>query len=217
MIKAVLFDFDGLILDTEYPEYQAWCTVYDSYGCSIPMEKWILNIGRGTALFDPYEDLATQYNKPIDTNVVRATKRAHFTELMREQPLLPGIELLLNEAREAGILCALVSSSPRDWIMRFLPTYGIESHFHCLCTGDEVANTKPDPDLYLLALERLNLASEEVIALEDSPNGVRAAQKAGIFCIAVPNRITHHTPLDHANHILPSLEGITLEYLHKCK
>ena len=212
-MKAILFDFDGTILDTEYPEYVAWRTVYDSYGCTLPMDKWTDCIGRGAATFDPYAELEMQCGRPMDREAVRTVRRAHFGELMREMPLLPGIEALLIEARESGLLCAIVSSSPRDWITRFLPQYGIEPYFHCYCTGNEVANTKPDPDLYLLALERLQVSPADVIAIEDSPNGVRAARQAGIFCVAVPNQITRDLSFDHAPHVFPSLDGVTLAHL----
>lgn len=215
MIKAILFDFDGTILDTEYPEYLSWCTVYESFGCTLPLDKWLDSIGRGAATFDPYAELAILRGEPVDRDAVRATRRAHFAEQMRDAPLLPGIEPLLIEAKEGNIRCAVVSSSPREWIMRYLPLYGIESYFHSLCTGCEVVNTKPDPDLYLLALERLQLAPDEVVALEDSPNGVRAAQAAGIFCVAVPNRMTRNMAFHHADHVLPSLYGITVSHLNE--
>ena len=212
MIQAVLFDFDGLILDTEYPEFLAWKETFDRHGCLLALETWVAHLGKGTgnASFSPYEELETQLGHAMERDVVRMAKRQRFSELMLDQALLPGIEARLEEARQGGYKVGLVSSSPREWIVNYLRRFEIEAAFDALFCGDEVAHAKPDPELYLKTLSTFGIGAEQAVALEDSANGVAAAKAAGLFCVAVPNLLTRHTCLDQADLIVASLADITL-------
>jgi beta-phosphoglucomutase-like phosphatase (HAD superfamily) len=91
MIKALIFDFDGLILDTEVPEYQSWVELYQTYGSKLPLDKWLASIGTTNA-FNPYEYLEQQLGQPIDRPAVRTQRRARFAELMADQTILPGVQ-----------------------------------------------------------------------------------------------------------------------------
>ena len=105
------------------------------------------------------------------------------------------------------------SSSSRNWVVGHLSQLGLLSYFDYIRCGDEVARKKPDPELYLAVLAALHIQAEQAIVLEDSPNGILAARRAGIFCVAVPNPLTSQLPLDHANLRLASLADMSLERL----
>jgi HAD superfamily hydrolase (TIGR01509 family) len=214
-VRAILFDFDGLILDTEYPEYQSWREVFTARGCELPEALWASSIGRGTSTqtFDPYEELAARSGRAVDREAIRAVRRPRFAELMEGQAALPGVEAALNEAHRLGLRLAVVSSSPREWVTRYLSALGLHDRFDLLRCGDEVAQAKPEPELYHSALEALEIRADEALALEDSPNGVLAATRAGIYCIAVPNALTRHACLDAADLCISSLAEWSLAQL----
>jgi HAD superfamily hydrolase (TIGR01509 family) len=214
-IKALIFDFDGTILDTETPEFQSWQAVYADYGCELPLTEWVNAIGRGQdqITFDPYAYLQICSGKIIDQDAVRLRRRNLFAELLMQEPLRTGVHDYLNAARSAGLRLAIASSSRRSWIDEHLTRFDLLPFFDVVRCADDVARTKPDPELYLSAAAALGLPVSEVIAFEDSPNGARAARSAGIFCVAVPNTMTKHLIFEEPDLMLPSLESISLSQL----
>jgi beta-phosphoglucomutase-like phosphatase (HAD superfamily) len=116
----------------------------------------------------------------------------------------------LEEARALGIKLAIASSSSRSWVEGHLERLGLAPHFECVRCSDHVTVVKPDPTLYRLALEALGVAPEEAIAFEDSPNGILAAKRAGLFCVAVPNDATRDLALNAADLCVASLADVTL-------
>jgi HAD superfamily hydrolase (TIGR01509 family) len=212
MIKALIFDFDGLIVDTEGPDYQAWQETYASFGCALPLEEWAAEIGTYGA-FDPYDYLARQLGRPIDRAAIRERRRARFAELIEQQAVLPGVEGYLREARERGLRVGIASSSPRGWVVGHLARFGLDQSFDCIKTADDVERVKPDPALYLAALDALGVPAHAALAFEDSPNGALAATRAGIYCVVVPNRLTGRLAFDAANPRLASLAELPLAEL----
>ena len=212
MIKALIFDFDGLILDTEVPEYQSWVELYQSYDCILPIEKWLECIGT-TDAFNPYEELQEQLGRSIDREKIRLQRRARFAELMVDQPILPGVQNYIATAKQLGLKLGVASSSPREWVIGHLSRFSLDSNFDVICCGDEVAVTKPDPALYLMALQAMGIQAHETIALEDSPNGILAAKRAGIFVVAVPNALTRKLSLSVADFQMNSLADLPLEQI----
>ncbi|HTI15101.1 MAG TPA: HAD-IA family hydrolase [Dictyobacter sp.] len=213
MIEALVFDFDGLILDTEVPAYQSWQEIYKSYNSYLPLEKWALCIGSGMEAFNPYHYLAEVAGSEIPMEEVRARLEKRHLELIDQQVALPGVEAYIADAKRLGLKLAVASSSPRSWLVRHLTRLRLLDKFDAMACGDEVVNKKPDPELYLKALDLLQVSAERAIALEDSPNGVYAAQTAGIFCVAIPNELTALLSLDHALLRLKSLDEMPLEKL----
>ena len=209
MIKALIFDFDGLIIDTEGPDYQAWSETFESFGCALPFAKWAAEIGTYGA-FDPYDDLARQLGRPVDRAIIRERRHARFAALMEQQAILPGVERYLREAQQRGLRVGVASSSPRSWVAGYLVRFGLDMHFACLTCGDDVERVKPEPDLYIAALQQLGAQPHEAIAFEDSPNGALAAARAGIFCVAVPNPLTRQLTIAAANMQLTSLANLPL-------
>lgn len=215
MIRAVFFDFDGLILDTEYPHFLSWQEVFAAHGCFLSLQTWAEHTGKGTQNnpFSPYEMLDMLLGRQLDHESIRMMRRKRFAELMAAQTLLPGVEALLQEAKQLDWKVGLVSSSPREWIMGYLASFGLTVAFDAILCGDEVRVPKPNPELYLKALSALEIQPNQALALEDSAHGVTAAKSTGLFCVAVPNQVTCISCFDHADLIVSSLAEITLEKL----
>lgn len=212
-IRGLIFDFDGLIVDTELPVFQAWQEVYRAHGSDLAFTEWARCIGTSDDHFDPYQDLAEQLGRPLDRTAIDAALEPRHLALVEAQPILPGVRETLRAARERGLKLGVASTSPRKWVAGHLARLELDHYFDALACGDEVARVKPAPDLYQAALERLGLAAPEAIALEDSPHGVRAAQAAGIFAVAIPNPLTSQLDLDHADLRITSLAETPLDAL----
>jgi HAD superfamily hydrolase (TIGR01509 family) len=210
MIQALIFDFDGLILDTEISAFQSWQEIYQEYRCELPLEKWVACVGGGVELFDPCDYLETLLNVPIARETLISRRRLRHHEMIRSLSALPGVEEYIHAAKQLKLKLAVASSSPREWVEGHLSRLDLLKYFDCLCCGDEVTHKKPHPELYLTALATLGVQAKQAFALEDSPNGVQAAQRAGLFCVAVPNIITRQLPLAHADLRLTSLTDMPL-------
>ena len=214
MIQALIFDFDGLILETEQPVFQSWQELYQSLGCEIPFEVWSSTIGKSIDdVFDPFDELERQLGRQVDRDKLGPLRRRRELDLIDEQPIMPGVETYLLHARALGLKIGLASSSSCAWVTGHLKRLDLIKHFDSVLGSDDVKRTKPAPDLYLLALEKLDVSPEQAVVFEDSPNGVAAAKTARIFAVAVPNMITRQLPLDQADLCLDSLEDMSLDSL----
>src|SRR5256885_3132300 len=212
MIRAIVFDFDGLILDTELPEFQTWREIYQAHGCTLSFAVWATCIGTVGA-FDPYAYLEEQLGRTIDRAAVQAQQRQRCDILIAAQTVLPGVHDYLAEARRRGLHVGVASSSSRTWVHGHLTRLELSQHFLCIKCRDDVLHPKPDPALYQAALEALGVQPQEAIALEDSPNGILAAKRAGLFCVAVPNPLTRQLSLTQADLQIPSLAALPLSEL----
>jgi HAD superfamily hydrolase (TIGR01509 family) len=190
LIRAVVFDFDGLIIDTETPEYESFQEMYRDHGTELTMDLWGKCIGTDGSAFEPYAHLEQLLGKPIEREAVRKLRRERYKERMREVQPRPGVIDYLEEANRLGLHIGLASSSTREWVTGYLRQYQLIDYFKCIRTRDDVEKVKPDPALYLKALNDLGVQPAEVIAFEDSPNGCLAAKSAGLHCVIVPNDIT---------------------------
>ena len=204
MIRALVFDFDGLILDTEEPVYRSWLEVYQAHGQDLPFERWVEIVGSTTARFHPQHHLEERLGRPLPQEVLdrRVVRR---TELVLAKQLLPGVVELADEARRSGLLLGVASSSTAEWVKGHLDRLGILDRFDCVRCRDDVANAKPAPDLYLAVLDCLGVDPAHAVAIEDSPNGITAARRAGMRCVAIPNSITAKLDLSGADFVLASL------------
>jgi HAD superfamily hydrolase (TIGR01509 family) len=208
--RALLFDFDGLLLDSETPSYDAWADLYRQHGHELPLERWAAAIGTIDG-FDPLLDLEALVGRPLAREALDERRRAAEYAVIDEEELRDGVAEYLEEAERLGLARAIVSSSSAPWIGRHLERLGLEDGWSCVVTADgDASRAKPQPTLYLEALDRLGVASAEAIAFEDSPNGVTAAKAAGIYCVAVPNPITAQLDLAHADLVLGSLAEVPL-------
>ncbi len=211
-IQALIFDFDGLILDTEGPEFRTWQEIYRAHGAELSLSTYAVAIGTLNA-FDPYAELERQLGRPIDREAVREERRRRTGELIEREPIRPGVETYLLDARQLGMKLGVASSSPRHWVAGHLDRLGLTPRFDCVKSADDVRRVKPEPELYLAALDALGVLPERAVALEDSPNGILAAKRAGLRCVAVPNELTRQLPLERADLRLDSLAEMSLTRL----
>jgi len=208
LVKAVVFDFDGLILDTEEPVYRSWLEVYRAFGEELPYDRWIQIVGSSTATFDPKGHLEERLGRALTQDVLdRRIERR--TAMVLAQPILPGVAELADSARAADLRVGVASSSTSQWVKGHLERLGLLDRFDCVRCRDDVANVKPAPDLYLAVATCLGVKPEEAVAIEDSPNGIASAKAAGMWCVAVPNGITGSLNLSQADAVLATLEGVT--------
>src|SRR5487761_147081 len=212
MIRAIVFDFDGLILDTEEPVYRSWLEVYEAHGEQLPFERWVQIVGSTTAGFHPQHHLEERLGRSLPKEVLdrRIGRR---TEMILAPEGMPGVLRHIEEAKGMGFKLGVASSSTREWVKGHLARLGILESFDCMRCRDDVANAKPEPDLYLAVLECLGVRASEAIAIEDSPNGVLAAKRARMRCVAIPNSITERLDLSQADVLLDSLADVTLPEL----
>lgn len=202
-IDAVVFDFDGTMLDTETPYFYAWCEAYTDHGLELTVEEWATCLGTHGG-FDPFEDL-TAKGAEFDEVVLRKRIQARKDELTDVDTLLPGIREWIHEAVDLGLPMAVASSSTHGWVNGHLTRLALADRFGHVSCRQEGVPAKPEPDLYLRACEALEVDPTRALAVEDSPNGVLAAKAAGMFCIAVPHELTVSLDLAAADLVLPSL------------
>jgi HAD superfamily hydrolase (TIGR01509 family) len=212
LIRALIFDFDGLILETEEPIYRSWKEVYEARGVALPFELWVKTVGSSNQAFHPQRYLEQRLGAPLPQDVLDR-RIARRVELVLAEPLMPGVADLAEAARAQGMKVGVASSSSRDWVRGHLERLGIVDLIDCLRTRDDVEHVKPDPDLYLASLDCLGVAAGEAVAIEDSPNGITAAKSAGLRCVVVPNSITAGLDLSQADLRLTSLADVTLPQL----
>jgi HAD superfamily hydrolase (TIGR01509 family) len=210
MIKALIFDFDGLILETETPIFESWREIYHAYGCELLLDEWLANVGTAEEQFDPFASLEQRSGQPVDRKETMTRRQRRELELIEHQPVMPGVREYLASARRLGLRVGLASSSTCDWVVGHLERLGLIGYFDAIAASDDVARTKPDPALYRTAVEWLGVAPHEAVAFEDSRNGLLAAKRAGLHCVVVPNALTHQLDLEDADIRLGSLEQMPL-------
>jgi len=204
VVRALVFDFDGLILDTEVPVFRAWSETYERHGQLLSRDFWASIIGYGLDHFDPLADLERRVGRPLDREAVQTARRARQLELTMALEILPGVREWRREAAELGVLLGVASSSGRPWVTGHLERLGLDG-WGCVRCGDDVARTKPAPDLYLAVLDCLGVAPGDAVAVEDSGVGVEAAKTAGLYCVAVPSSLTSSHDFRRADLVLGSL------------
>jgi HAD superfamily hydrolase (TIGR01509 family) len=198
-VRAFLFDFDGLILDTEHAARAGWQHLYREHGHELPTDLWATLVGTTHAPWSPMEHLEELVGGPLERETLNERRRTHELALIEAEELRPGIADYFAAARQRGLKRAIVSSSNRGWVDMHLERLEETVGWDAICTADrDRARAKPSPTLYLEALELLEVTAAEAVAFEDSPNGVLAAKAAGIFCVAVPNEVTRDLGLEDA-------------------
>lgn len=212
-IKAMVFDFDGTMLDTESAIFNSWQKIYETYDQSLPMDEWVSVVGKAALTFDPYERLQSLINKTIDVEEVEKSRREVQTEIIESMPLMPGIMSILEAAKSRGIKLAIASNSDIRWLATHLTRLGIINYFETICSRDQVVNVKPDPEIYLTAVKRLGVAPHEAIAFEDTPIGALAAVRAGLPTVVVPIELTRSLEFPSVSLTTSSLEDVPFDDL----
>jgi HAD superfamily hydrolase (TIGR01509 family) len=208
-IKALIFDFDGLLMDTETTLLDSWRAEWWRHGLHLDESAFFADHG-GDTTDERYEQLSAAAGPGFDRAASHARRTAYRNEKHRTLGLTAGLDTWLGEAEGLGLRLAVASSSRREWVAGHLARTGDLARFEVLACGDEVAAHKPDPAVYLLALERLGLPPEAAVAFEDTPHGVSAAVAAGLRCVAIPNLYAHNARFHHAALLLSSAATISL-------
>ncbi len=209
MIRALIFDFDGLIIDTETPLIDAWADLHERAGLGYSRDDAHRLVGHVGVEFDPW----TAFGPQADRTQLDAEHRRLTRERVARQPVLPGVLDCLHEARARALKLGVASNSSHRHVDGHLARLGLLALFDVVCCRDDVAAVKPAPDLYLAVTRRLGVAPPEAIAFEDSTAGTVAARGAGLHVVAVPNPSTHEHDFAAAHLVLPSLAAAPLPQL----
>lgn len=209
-LRAVLFDFDGTLWDSESAVFEVMRDLYREHGQELTLETWSGAVGT-VGGFEPYATLHRLVGPGMDVDAVRDSTEARILEAAREVPMRPGVEVFLRQVDEAGVARALVSSDRSEWLVTNLERLGWSHGWAAMVCAEGIAeHAKPDPHLYLAALEILDVPPTSALAVEDSPNGIRAAKAAGVPCLCVPNAITETLDLSGADALSSSFDGLDL-------
>lgn len=213
---ALLFDFDGLILDTETCSFETVAGIFAEHGASLDVGWWHSILGNGG---HPHwtEVLGEQLGRPVDRPALVARAEGRRRAVLHTLPVCAGVAELLDAAAAEGVPAAVASSSSADWVEGHLARLELRDRFDAVITRDDVggdgARTKPEPDLFLAAAEAVAVEPERCVVLEDSPNGVAAGRAAGMAVVAVPGPMTATLDLSAAHLVVPSLVAIDLRVL----
>lgn len=211
MLKAVIFDLDGVIVDSEPFHFQSDVLTFRDYGMEISEEELIRYVGvSGTVM---WTDFIRKYGIPDTLENIVAKQTAHKIELLREKPpqAVPGVLGLLESARKAGLRTAIASSSPRYFIDAMLNSLGIAGSFDAVVSGQDVQRSKPAPDIFLKAAELLGAKPSNCLVVEDAMLGVRAAKAAGMRCAGFANPHSGNQDLSAADTVVTDMGHVRLE------
>ncbi len=213
MITALLFDFDGVIVDTEVPTFQSWRDTYAEYGVDLALDDWLPAVGSGSSVsgaFDAVAHLERLIGTAVDREAVIARRTQRKAELYARAPLLPGVRERLAEAQKRGMKTAIVTRNHEDRVKAHCDVVGLDHQWQeLICANEEP--TRDKTELYRQALTALDVHANQALAFEDSPSGVRAAKRAHVLCAAVPSEITRGAAFDEADIVLSSLAEQSLD------
>jgi HAD superfamily hydrolase (TIGR01509 family) len=212
-LEAVVFDFDGLIIDSEWVIYQSAVAAFAAHGHVLTLDAWATVVGNSER--DEREGWARLCAlvgaEGFDREAYEAAYLAQDRSDRDRLPPLPGVVELVDALGAAGVPLAIASSSSVEWLDRHVGRLGLAERFGAVVGADLVGGVgKPAPDVYLLACERLGADPRQAVALEDSSHGVAAAHAAGLVVVAVPGRVTASHDLSAAELVVGSLEHVTV-------
>jgi len=214
MLGAIVFDFDGLIVDTEGPGFISWLEVYQRFGAELNLNDWSHATGY-IGGFDPAVHLEKLLGRRLDWSQISPEREARNWALTLQARTLPGIEPLLQAARERGFRIGVASNSGNGWVEEGLKRLGLRTLVDAVVTREMVLNPKPAPDVYLKTAQVLGMEPNRTVALEDSEPGCRAAKQAGMKVVAIPNRFSDRQDFKVADLIVRSAEDLDLKRLEE--
>jgi len=213
-LAAVVFDFDGVIFDSETPEYESHRRLYEACGVALTVDEWCGAIGVWTDDHDErrFEALCARTAAPPARDVYHARRRELFTALAPREPMA-GVRDLVAAIDTAGVPMAIASTAPGGWVRPAVQRLGLAPRFRAVVTGDEVPRRKPAPDVYVEAMRRIGAEPARSIAIEDSAPGIAAARAAGMKTIAIPHWLTELHDLSAADLRVASAQALSLAIL----
>ncbi|WP_411825764.1 HAD family hydrolase [Luteolibacter sp. AS25] len=213
--KAVLFDFDGILVDTEGAIFEAWKRTFERHGKELSLDLYTKCIGSDFDAWSPKVHLEELTSLQFDWLEMDEARQVEIRAALEEYGPIEGVIDLLEEIQSRGIPMAVVSSSAHPWVDGWLDKLGLRRFFdHVICKGD-APRIKPAPDLYLAGAKVVGMEPEGCLVFEDSLNGLNAAIAAGMKAWIVPNRVTAGLDFSQAAKVLPSFTAARDE-LFKC-
>jgi HAD superfamily hydrolase (TIGR01509 family) len=212
-VRALLLDFDGTMLETESSSYGSWRELLAEHDYELTHDTWSAAVGTLDGV-DPVELLETHLGAPVDRAALEDRQAALHREMLTKEVLRPGIQRLVDDARDRGLHTAIVTSASQRWVREHLRRLELDADWeHIVAADGDPERAKPLPLLYEEALALLGVEAAEGVAIEDSPNGVTAAKAAGLLAVAFPNPITERMDLGHADIVVGDLEDLGLDGL----
>lgn len=208
MVAAVLFDFDGVIVDTEWAIYQAWLRTFEAHGHDLPLAVYTRCIGSDFATWSPKTHLEDLVGKAFDWHDLDARRQEEIMRDLQGEGPMHGVIALLDQLTSDGVRCAVVSSSSHAWVDGWLTRLAMFDRFETVVCRGDAPQIKPAPDLYQEAAKRLGLEPAQCLVIEDSLNGAKAAIAAAMPVWIVPNRVTAGLDFTTANRVFSSLEEL---------
>ena len=208
---AIIFDFDGVIVDSETPEFESHRHLFIRHGVELTRDEWSASVGLWKAV-DWLDVLSTRSGRPVSEKAFLAEKRKLSRGFLRMEAL-PGIVALLDDLAANAVPAAVASTSPAGWVLEAADALGLRHRFHAFVTGDQVARRKPAPDVYLAAADRLNVAPGRCVAIEDTGPGLAAAKAAGMRAVVVPHWLTENHDFSDADLRVGSVQELSLARL----
>lgn len=210
MIKAVVFDLDGVLLDSEIVNILAAVKSFkeeSAYKLSKAEQEYV--VGRHPLDFVPY--ISARHSIPFETQKqILTLQPANYYSLWdKSVKLMPGVKYILTWLKNKGITLALATSSNEKNVYKFMKQFALENIFSLIITKEDVNERKPSPQIYILAKKKLKLPTNEILVVEDTQIGVESAKGAKLICIAIPNKYTIHQDFTKADYVLNSLKQIT--------
>jgi HAD superfamily hydrolase (TIGR01509 family) len=211
-LEALVFDFDGLIVDTENPGFISWEEIYQEFGATLRIDDWRHATGY-VGGFDPGIHLEKILGRRLDWSQLMPKREARNWELTLQARVLPGIEALMLSAREQNLRVGVASNSGNGWVEGGLRRLGLRDYVDTVVTRDMVIDPKPAPDIYLKTVQTLQVEPSRAVALEDSEPGCRAAKQAGLKAVAIPNRFSERQDLTIADLIVKNAAELSIARL----
>ena len=214
LLAAVVFDFDGVILDSETPEYESHRRIFAQCGVPLTVEEWCDQIGVWVEHHEQrwHARLCERSAHAPDWPAFEAEKHRLFQELVPPAPMR-GIVDLLDALAAGGVPLAIASTAPARWVVAAAERIGVRDRFHAIITLHDVQRRKPAPDAYLEATRRIGVDPARSVAIEDSGPGIASARAAGLKTVAVPHWLTEGHDLAAADLRVAHAGEITLEVL----
>lgn len=206
-MRAILFDLDGLMVDSEPHSLASWHAVLSERG--VTLTQVVIDQMFGLRQIEAARMLVDVYGLTEDPwSLARKKEKYQIRHLDGQIAAMPGLFDLLEESERHGLLVAVASSGARRYVAAVLAALHLTDRFHTVVTGDDVINGKPAPDVFLAAARALRVEARDCLVLEDAPAGMQAAKAAGMRCVAVPNAHTSTLDLSSADFMLPSLLAV---------